>query len=88
MRMRDTMMKMRSWKVCGVTLAMTIAMHPVPAMCQQPASSPMAGATATQVSNLSTPAQTELATLISAGTLTDLHWPNFTDYRADVQKVL
>src|ERR1700719_3418393 len=33
-----------------------------------------------------TPAPGELATLITAGTLSDLRWPNFTDYRDHVKK--
>jgi len=39
-----------------------------------------AGSAMTQV------ATSELATLIAAGTLSDLRWPNFSDYRADVKK--
>jgi L,D-transpeptidase YcbB len=39
-----------------------------------------------QVQNPSTPTQAELTALIAAGTLPDLRWPNFTDYRADVKK--
>ena len=42
-------------------------------------SAPVASASATQ-------GQVELDALIASGTLSDLHWPNFTDYRADVKK--
>ncbi len=68
-------------------LALIVALWPGPAMSQHvTTSSPVAGATATQASNLSTPPQGELGALIAAGTLSDLRWPNFTDYRADVKK--
>ena len=33
-----------------------------------------------------TPGQGLLETLVQAGTLDDLHWPNFADYRDDVKK--
>src|SRR5260370_42589493 len=36
--------------------------------------------------NLSARAQAQLHTLIDAGTLSGLRWPNFTDYRDDVRK--
>ena len=52
---------------------MVIALWSVPAPSQQ-------------VQNVSTPAQAEITALIAAGTLLDLRWPNFTDYRADVKK--
>lgn len=79
--MRDTTVKM-----CASLLALlAVALWPGPAMSQQVTSSPAAGGSTTPASNLSTPIQTELSTLIAAGNLPDLHWPNFTDYRADVK---
>jgi murein L,D-transpeptidase YcbB/YkuD len=49
------------------------------------ASAPVASATASQSPNLSNQANGELGALIASGTLPDLRWPNFTDYRADVK---
>src|SRR5258708_40016432 len=68
-------------------VVMVVVLWSGAALSQQvPARSPEAGASATQVQNLETPTQVELAALIAAGTLADLRWPNFTDYRADVKK--
>ena len=70
-----------------IIVVMVVALWSGSALSQQvAASSPAAIASATQVPNLSTPNQAELSALIAAGTLPDLRWPNFTDYRADVKK--
>src|SRR6202158_4724873 len=58
-----------------IAWALAAALWAVSAMSQVATSSPAA-----------TPAQGDLATLIAAGTLSDLRWPNFNDYRADVKK--
>ncbi len=97
LRRKNTIMKARAStdarssgmpnRVGIVAWALIVALWSGPAMSQQvTTSTPAAGATATQASNLSTPTQGELGALIAAGTLSDLRWPNFTDYRADVKK--
>jgi hypothetical protein len=97
LRRKNTIMKARastnarssgtSNRVGIVAWALIVALWSGPAMSQQvTTSTPAASATATQASNLSTPTQGELGALIAAGTLSDLRWPNFTDYRADVKK--
>ena len=70
--MKSTNMKMRA---CVIALALVVALWAGSAMSQVATSSPAA-----------TPAQGDLATLIVAGTLSDLRWPNFTDYRDHVKK--
>ena len=70
--MKSTNMKRRAGVIAW---ALAAALWAAPAMSQVPTSAPAA-----------TPVQGELATLIAAGTLSDLRWPNFTDYRADVKK--
>lgn len=70
-----------------VAFALVVPLWSGAAMSQKVvASPPAAGATAAQGSNLSTRAQGELGSLIAAGRLSDLRWPNFTDYKADVKK--
>src|SRR5713101_7966987 len=68
--MKDANMKRRV-----IALALAAALWPASAMSQGAASAPAATST-----------QGELATRIAAGTLSDLRWPNFTDYRADVKR--
>src|SRR5271156_3480766 len=61
-------------------LAIVVPLRAGAAMSEQvtpPA--PVAGAAAPQPQN-------EPGALIAAGTLPDLRWPNFTDYRADVKE--
>ena len=70
--MKDINMKRRA---CVIGLALVAALWAGSAMSQVATSSPAA-----------TPAPGELATLIAAGTLSDLRWANFTDYQADVKK--
>src|SRR5208283_5518756 len=50
------------------------------------APSPAATATAAEVAPAAVPGPGDLNALIAAGSLPDLRWPNFTDYRADVKK--
>ena len=50
------------------------------------ASSPAATSSAAQAVPAAPPGPGDLNALIAAGTLPDLRWPNFTDYRADVKK--
>ncbi len=50
------------------------------------ASSPAATASAAQGAPAAVPGPGDLNALIAAGSLPDLRWPNFTDYRADVKK--
>lgn len=70
-------MKSTNMKNCAgvIGLALVAVLWTVAAMSQVATSSPAATST-----------KGELATLIAAGTLPDLRWPNFTDYRADVKK--
>ncbi|HSU91421.1 MAG TPA: L,D-transpeptidase family protein [Sporolactobacillaceae bacterium] len=70
--MKSTNMKMRAG-VIG--LALVVSLWRGLAICQVATSAPAA-----------TPAPGELATLIAAGTLSDLRWPNCTDYRDHVKK--
>src|SRR5713226_1320456 len=70
--MKSTNMKKRAGVIA---LALVAVLWAGSAMSQVATSSPAAA-----------PVQGELATLIAAGTLPDLRWPNFTDYRADVKK--
>ena len=69
--MKDANMKRR---VGVIALALVVALWAGSAIGQVATSSPAA-----------TPTPGELTTLIAAGTLPDLRWPNFTDYRADVK---
>ena len=64
-----------------LVLMVGLALWPNAAICQQVA-------TSAPVASAATPnqPQAELDALIAAGTLPDLRWPNFTDYRADVKK--
>jgi L,D-transpeptidase YcbB len=63
-----------------------------PAAAQSPAASPTAGgaaaspAAAASVAAPPSPYEADLNTIITAGTLPDLRWPNFADYRPMVQK--
>ncbi|WP_428128128.1 L,D-transpeptidase family protein [Candidatus Binatus soli] len=50
------------------------------------ASSPAATSSAAQAASAATQGPGDLGALIAAGTLPDLRWPNFTDYRDDVKK--
>jgi L,D-transpeptidase YcbB len=50
------------------------------------ASSPVAAASAAQVAPATPPRPGDLGALIAAGTLADLRWPNFSDYRDSVKK--
>jgi murein L,D-transpeptidase YcbB/YkuD len=50
------------------------------------APSPAATASAAQVAPAAPPGVGDLNALIAAGSLPDLRWPNFTDYRSDVKK--
>src|ERR1700688_1663018 len=70
--MKDINMMRRA---CVIGLALVAALWTGSAIGQVATSSPAA-----------TPAPGELATLIAAGTLSDLRWPNFTDYRDHVKK--
>src|SRR5260370_29893543 len=71
----------------SIIVVMVVALWSGSALSQQvAASSPAAIASATQVPNILTPSQVELAALIATGTLPDLRWPNFTDYRTEVKK--
>ncbi|HMD05007.1 MAG TPA: hypothetical protein VKG68_07010, partial [Candidatus Binatus sp.] len=59
---------------CGVATGATSA--------ATPASAPTNNAAPAAVP----PGPGDLSALIASGTLSDLRWPNFTDYRADVKK--
>ena len=50
------------------------------------ASSPAATPSAAQAASAAAQGPGDLGALIAAGTLPDLRWPNFTDYRDDVKK--
>jgi L,D-transpeptidase YcbB len=50
------------------------------------AGSPAATSSAAQAASAATQGPGDLGALIAAGTLPDLRWPNFTDYRDDVKK--
>jgi murein L,D-transpeptidase YcbB/YkuD len=50
------------------------------------ASSPAATPSAAQAASAAAQGPGDLGALIAAGTLADLRWPNFTDYRDDVKK--
>jgi L,D-transpeptidase YcbB len=81
-------MRMRpfSRRVRGVILAAFIVLLWLGrAASQTPASAKSANPQAS-TANPSAQAQTQLRSLIDAGTLPDLRWPNFTDYRDDVRK--
>src|SRR5260370_7167402 len=71
----------------SIIVVMVVALWSGSALSQQgAASSPAAIASATQVPNILTPTQVELAALIAAGTLPDLRWQDFNDYRTEVKK--
>jgi murein L,D-transpeptidase YcbB/YkuD len=85
-------MRMRplSRRVLGVILAAFIVLLWLGrAASQTPDRTPMTATSANpqaSTANLSAQAQGQLRSLIEAGMLPDLRWPNFTDYRDDVRK--
>jgi murein L,D-transpeptidase YcbB/YkuD len=89
-RLRGALLKMRMRplyrRVREVILASFIVMLWLGcAASQTPAGAPSANPQAS-TANLSAQAQAQLRSLIEAGTLPELRWPNFTDYRDDVRK--
>jgi murein L,D-transpeptidase YcbB/YkuD len=85
-------MRMRSFshRVRGVVLAAPILLLWLGrAESQTPNRMPMTATSANpqaSTANLSARAQAQLRSLIDAGTLPDLRWPNFTDYRDEIRK--
>jgi L,D-transpeptidase YcbB len=89
-RLRRALLKMRMRsllrRVRGVILAALIVLLWLGcAASQTPASAKSANLQAS-TANLSAQAKAQLRSLIDAGMLPDLRWPNFTDYRDDVRK--
>ena len=81
MRMRPLSCRVRSAGLAALIVLIWLGC----AASQTPASAPSGNLQASSAS-LSAHAQAKLRSLIDAGTLPDLRWPNFTDYRDDVRK--
>jgi L,D-transpeptidase YcbB len=81
MRMRSLLRRVRG----GILAALIVLLWLGCAASQTPESAKSANPQAS-IANLSAQAQAQLRSLIDAGTLPGLRWPNFTDYRDDVRK--
>jgi len=76
-------MKIRKFELAAVLAALCFGAPPSAAFA---ASSPAATSSAAQAASGATQGPGDLGAVITAGTLPELRWPNFTDYRDDVKK--
>ncbi len=89
-KLRRALLNMRmrpfSHRVRGVILAAFIVLLWLGRAASQPPASAKSASPQASTAILSAQAQAQLRSLIDAGTLPGLRWPNFADYRDDVRK--